>query len=371
MSLYLQQKFASIVTARLRNHKKIRDKYIFSCPLCGDSTKDRRKARGAILPRNNGLMFHCKNCNESMSFANFLRKVDSSLYDEFISEKLADRLSESAALQSRQDQVYHDPVDIPKREPVPAAYEGLVRVGSLPADHIAQRFVAKRHIPAFQASRLWFAPKFYEWAARVNPDRHKARRTNSNDVPRLVIPFIDRDGSTIGFTARSLITDDKAPKYLPVIVDDSKKMIWGLDMLAKGEASHPELWNKIYGVEGPIDGMLLGCAIGAAGSGIANAFESAGIGKDRGVIVYDFEPRNKQIVAAMLRAVNDGWSVCVWPDNTRAKDINDMVIERVSKITDASADTVDDVIADIVSVIDANTKRGMSAKIAINDWKKC
>ena len=46
----------------LRNYKEYNDKIQFSCPICGDSKKNTRKARGNILNLNATPYYYCHNC---------------------------------------------------------------------------------------------------------------------------------------------------------------------------------------------------------------------------------------------------------------------------------------------------------------------
>ena len=53
-----------------------------------------------------------------------------------------------------------------------------------------------------------------------------------------------------------------------------------------------------------------------------------------------------------------GYSVCIWPDNIKEKDINDMIMS--GKTT-----------GDIVDVIDNNTYSGLHADFQLSRWSKC
>ena len=59
----------------------------------------------------------------------------------------------------------------------------------------------------------------------------------------------------------------------------------------------------------------------------------------------------------MKSLIDDGYNVCVWPQNIKEKDINDMVLSGTpaSKIQD---------------VINKNTYSGLKAITAFNAWKK-
>jgi hypothetical protein len=76
------------------------------------------------------------------------------------------------------------------------------------------------------------------------------------------------------------------------------------------------------------------------------------------VIILDNEKRNKQIKEAINKLIINGYSVCIWPDNIREKDINDMVMKGMSS-------------EEIVSVIDTNTYSGLQAEFQLSRWSKC
>jgi len=72
----------------------------------------------------------------------------------------------------------------------------------------------------------------------------------------------------------------------------------------------------------------------------------------------DNERRNKQIKEALHKLIMKGYSVCIWPDNIRAKDINEMVMSGMSS-------------EEIVNVIDTNTYSGLQADFQLSRWSKC
>ena len=76
--------------------------------------------------------------------------------------------------------------------------------------------------------------------------------------------------------------------------------------------------------------------------------------KTSGIMCFDNEPRNTQIVAKLERYVNDGFKVVIWPDSIKQKDINDMVNQGV----------------DVQHIVEQNTFCGLAAKIKFNSWKR-
>ena len=53
----------------------------------------------------------------------------------------------------------------------------------------------------------------------------------------------------------------------------------------------------------------------------------------------------------------NGYNVCIWPENLDHKDVNDMVLAGLSPDF-------------IKHIIDQNTFRDLSAKLALNKWSK-
>ena len=74
--------------------------------------------------------------------------------------------------------------------------------------------------------------------------------------------------------------------------------------------------------------------------------------------MLDNERRNVQIVDALKKLIINGYSVCIWPDSVKEKDINEMIIS--GKTTD-----------DIVEIIDNNTYSGLQANFQLSQWKRC
>ena len=71
----------------------------------------------------------------------------------------------------------------------------------------------------------------------------------------------------------------------------------------------------------------------------------------------DNEPRNPQVVETMEKLVAQHKRVCIWPDNIKCKDINDMIMGGLDS-------------DQIINIINENSASGLEATIRINKWKK-
>ena len=78
MSLYIDQKYLSLISNKLPLFKKKKDHtYNCRCIICGDSAKKKNKARGYFFSHKTNMFYKCFNCDVSMQFATFLKKLDS------------------------------------------------------------------------------------------------------------------------------------------------------------------------------------------------------------------------------------------------------------------------------------------------------
>lgn len=193
-------------------------------------------------------------------------------------------------------------------------------------------------IPNKYHAKLFYCPKFYQWTNSIVAGKFKEE---GKDESRLIIPFLDEKGNMFGFQGRSLSAESNL-RYITVMLDESRSKLYGLDDVDSGKT--------VYVVEGPFDSMFVSNAVAMAGSDVTVPFKDV-------VMVYDNEPRNKEIVKKMEKSVDQGRKIVVWPSKINHKDINDMVIAGMR-------------CADIRLIIQNNTFSDLSAKMALNVWKR-
>ena len=163
------------------------------------------------------------------------------------------------------------------------------------------------------------------------------------DEPRLIMPFLDKNKKFFGMAARGF--DPKGLRYMSIMMSDSHPKVFGLDVVD---------FNKPYMVvEGAIDSLFLSNAIAMAGAD-GSALDS--INKDNAILVYDNEPRNKEICSRMLKNIRAGYAVCIWPKHIEQKDINDMWLNGYRNVED---------------IIKENTHSGLNAELRLAAWKRC
>ena len=108
-------------------------------------------------------------------------------------------------------------------------------------------------------------------------------------------------------------------------------------------------------VEGPIDSLFLQNCVAAGDANLSLVAKSISSGKK--VLIFDNEPRNKDIVRMMQDAIKLGHDIVIWPDTIEQKDINEMIMSGRTK-------------DEIESIISSNTFSGLQAQTKFVFWKK-
>ena len=336
---YLQDKYISFVGSRLRNfHKKSSVLYNFSCPICNDSQKNKHKARAYLFERNGDVWFVCHNCNAPIgNFDNFLKKFDSYLYSEYVGEKYSTK-------EKVVEQKFEAFTFAQKTYDV-SLLSGLVSVANLDDIDPVKVYVRSRRIPEQHFDKLFDCYKFKSFTNNLLPGKF-SEKSLKYEERRLLIPFFDEDKKMFAYAGRSL--DPKSDlRYINIVLDESKPKIFGIDR-----------WNKkeyTYVVEGPIDSLFLPNCVATAGGILINSFRDCD--KESIVIVYDNEPFSIETKHKIQKAIDEGFQVCIWPENLQFKDINAMILGGMS-------------IEKIVQTIKDNTFSGLAANLKLVYWNR-
>jgi predicted RNA-binding Zn-ribbon protein involved in translation (DUF1610 family) len=329
---FIDSKYISLVSSRLQKFKRVKaDLYNFRCPICGDSQKNKSKARGYIYPVKNNTNFKCHNCGASLSFNNFLKELDPILHKQYTLEKFKEGCTGKNFVVEEPKFNFQKPDFFTKRENSKNLKKiDLPKASEIP---IAKEYLEKRKL---DPEKFYFAHKFKEW---TNTQKQTFNQ-NDYEEPRIVIPLCDFDGNLIGFQGRSL--SPKSVKYITVMLSDDYQKIYGLNTIKKDET--------VYVTEGPFDSTFVCNSIAMCGSDV----DVSGFNFSSVVWIYDNEPRNKEIVNRISKTIERGEKVIIWPSNIQQKDINDMVLAG----------------HDVMSVLESSTYSGLEAKIKFNIWKK-
>ena len=328
---YIDTKYLNIISPYLQQFKKKGDNlWNFRCPYCGDSKKSRTKARGFVFRKKNDLFFKCHNCGVGASLGNLVKTVDLKTYKDYIFERYKKGVETHSSPQP--EFKFNAPVFRKK-----GILKTLKSISDLSTDHPARKIIEKRLIPFKSFSDIYLCESFYKFTNSIIPNKFP---TLDGDHPRLLIPFRDEQGEIFAYQGRAF--GDEKPKYITIKLDEDADKIFGLDRVDKSK--------HIYVVEGPLDSLFLDNCVAVAGADFSNM-------KGDLIIIYDNEPRNKEINKQIEKTINQGKSVCLWPDNMKWKDINDMIIAGYSK-------------EQIQEIITDNTFSGAAAQLRFVEWRK-
>ena len=337
MSVFIDRTFLLRMSPKLpRFAKKKDDLYNFRCPLCGDSQKNKTKSRGFVYRKQNDYFYMCHNCGVSTTFYNFLKLVDETLVKEYQLERYKNGET------GNNNYPKPDFEDFKAEKPTFKKALELPSIDSLPEAHFAKGYVHDRRIPKTFHSQLYYAEDFAAFIQSLGLENTNLKEKDN----RLVIPFYDKEKNLVALQGRAL--GESKLRYITLKLHDDNKKVFGMDR------ANTEL--MVYVTEGPIDSMFLENAIATADSNLESVTDC--VDKSNVVLVFDNEPRNKEIVAKMEHAIDNHFNVVIWPEYIKEKDINDMVLD-----SDFSLDEIQD-------IVNKNTFINLRAKMEFVNWKK-
>jgi transcription elongation factor Elf1 len=319
---FVDVKYINLISPRLQKFKKVKNNlYNFRCPICGDSQKNKNKARGYLYQVKNNTNFKCHNCGINISFNNFIKQLDPVIYKQYTFEKFKQGHTGKNFVIEEPTFKFEKPKFKPKLD-LPKASEN--------AD--AKKYLQNRKI---NPDNYYYAEKFKEWTNSLQPTFD----TEDKDEPRIIIPLFYQN-NLVGFQGRTLGLSKV--KYITIMLDENAPKIYGLDEIKKDKT--------VYITEGPFDSTFISNSIALCGAD--GDVGKWGIGNP--VWIYDNEPRNAEIHSRISRVIDRGERVVIWPSTIKEKDINDMVLSGLN----------------VQSVIESNTYSGLEAKLKFTIWKK-
>ena len=327
---YIDTKYLNIIGPQLLQFKKKGDfLWNFRCPYCGDSKKSRTKARGFVYRKKNDLFYKCHNCGTGTTLGKLIEYVDSKVHKDYILERYR-----CGVKTNNPEPEFKFDVPIFRKKGV---LKSLKSIADLSTDHPARKIVEERLIPSEFISDLYLCESFYKFTNTLVPNKFPSL---DGDHPRLLIPFRNEKGEVFAYQGRAF--GKEQPKYITIRLDDDTTKIFGLDRI--------DDTKQVYAVEGPIDSLFLDNCIAVGGADLAKLENDV-------VIIFDNEPRNKEICKQMDSCIGFGKRIVIWPDSMKHKDINDMIMAGYTK-------------EQIQEIIDDNIFSGAAAKLRFSEWKK-
>jgi len=320
----IDEKYINLLSGKIDKLKKIKPGlYNCRCPLCGDSQRNKSKARGYFYQVNNNTNYKCHNCGASMSFNNFLKIFDSPLHSQLCLQKY------TAGFTGK-----NFPVEEPDFYTEQPVFKEKLDLPRASTNQLAKEYLESRQL---NPNKFYYAEEFKKW---VNTQQKTFdEKALKYEEPRIVIP-LHFNKKLIGFQGRALKKSDL--KYITIMLEDNSPKIYNYDSVDKS--------RPVYVLEGPFDSEFVNNSIAMCGADVS----LTKLNISYPVYVYDNEPRNKDILLRMEKVINRGDSLVIWPENITLKDVNLMVMSGI----------------DVMSVIEKSVYCGLEAKLKFNFWKR-
>ena len=326
---HIDAKYISLLSPRLERFKRIKQNlYNCRCPICGDSQKNKSKARGYLYAIKTSVNYRCHNCGASMTLNSFLKKVDATLQSQYSLEKFKDGKTGKGT-------TTNEPNVLEVAKESKPRFKRRIRI-DLPRTHEEEAATAAKYLDSRKVQgEFYYAKTFRRF---INGIKHTFDDVRY-DEERIVIPLY-YNGDIVGVQGRAL--GSNPVKYITVMFDDDAPKIYGLDKIRTG--------TPVFVVEGPFDSTFIRNSIAMCGS-------DGDVGKwgiSTPVWVYDNEPRSKEITTRISDTIDRGDNVVIWPKQIKEKDINDMVLAG----------------HDVQSIVESNIYKGLEANLQFNTWKR-
>jgi len=329
MSSYIDIKYLNIISPQLQKFKKKSNNlWNFRCPYCGDSQKNKTKARGFVYQKKNDLFFKCHNCDVGTTVGKLIEYIDSKTHKDYIMERYKTGCD---TLTPKPEFKFNAPV-FRKKD----IFKDLISISKLGSEHPARKIIEKRKLPKESLKDIYLCDSFFKFTNTLIPNKFY---NLGGDHPRLMIPFRDNKGEIFAYQGRAF--GNETPKYITIKLKESDK-IFGLDRVDKSK--------HFYVCEGPLDSLFIDNCLAVGGSDFDRL-------EGDFTVIFDNEPRNKEINKQIEKTINKGCSIVLWPEQIKEKDINDMILSGMSK-------------EEVQEIIKNNTFSGAGAKLRFAEWRK-
>jgi hypothetical protein len=316
--------YINLLSSRLDKFKKIKPGlYNCRCNICGDSQKNKTKARGYFYEKRNNTNYKCHNCGINVSFNNYLKQVDPTLHEEYSLAKYKKGLTGKNFVATA-----------PKFENPKPVFKARLNLPRASEEETTRIYLESRNI---DATKFYYAKEFKKWVNTLKPTFNK--RALYYEEERLIIPLYYQK-QLIGFQGRTL--GKSTIKYITIMLDENAPKVYNYDSIDNTQ--------PVYILEGPFDSYFIDNSIAMCGADV----DLAKLNIKQPIYIYDNEPRNKEIVDRMERTIAQNLPLVIWPKNVKQKDVNLMVLSGL----------------DVNQIIKENIYTGLLANLNFNEWKK-
>ena len=337
--LWVDTKYANLLSSKLERYSvKSYNPFLanFRCPICGDSSKNKSKARGYFYSNKAGLVMKCHNCGVTIGFSKLIEKLDYMLYQQYSLEKFGNKNIESKLKNTFDFTAKFESKPILQ---LPDFIKNLEEIKMVHGyKHPAIEYCMNRKIPENKFKYIYYIKDI----SRVSEIAIEYKDKIKTNEQRIVLPCLNRQGKPIGFGMRAM--DDNKLRYMNIRLDENEPMLFGLE--------RANFKQPLICVEGAFDSLFLSNSVAVNGSDMKKAMD---ILPDDTIYVFDNQPRNREVCKKMKSIIKNGKKVCIWSNNIYGKDINDMAKIGYS----------------VEKIIYSNSYSNLEAENAFARWRKC
>jgi len=316
--------YINLLASGLEKFKKVKPGlYNCRCRICGDSQKNKTKARGYFYSKNNNTNYKCHNCGINISFNNYLKQLDPALHEQYILEKYKNGVTGKNFV-----------VNTPKFENPKPVFKAKLNLPRASEAEITRSYLESRNI---DPQKFYYAKEFKSWVNSIKPTFNK--RALYYEEERLIIPLYYQK-ELIGFQGRTL--GSSTIKYITIMLDENAPKVYNYDDI--------DNTKPVYILEGPFDSYFVDNSIAMCGADV----DLKKLNISQPIYIYDNEPRNKEILGRMEKAISQNLPIVIWPKNIKQKDVNLMILAGLN----------------VNQIIQDNIYTGLLANLNFNEWKK-
>jgi predicted RNA-binding Zn-ribbon protein involved in translation (DUF1610 family) len=323
---FVDIKYIDLVSFNLDKFKRVNNgTYNFRCPICGDSQKNKNKARGYIYSISGNFNYKCHNCGINISLSNFIKRIDNELYKSYYFEKYKNKTTKKKI----------DTLETSIKNKIRKHNKTRIDLPYASENKKSTEYLNNRKLSPF---KFYYCEKFMQWVNTKKPNFFSDKAL-FYDEERIIIPLI-YENELVGIQGRSI--DSSNIKYITIMFDENAPKVYNFDNV--------DLNKPVYITEGPFDSEFISNAISMCGADL----NVENLNLHNIVWIYDNEQRNVEIIKRMEKRIDAGESLVIWPTSINEKDINAMVESGY----------------DVDELIKTNTYSGIEAKLKFTVWKR-
>lgn len=350
MEYFKQLYYLRLLSLNLTKFKENQDGvWNCRCPVCGDSKKDKNKARGYFFRHEGGIVYKCHNCSYSSSLLTLIKNHFRHLYNEILMDMYSSKEKEKKALTEEVRGVLEGyEKQRVKHMRVNDYLKGYKTFNLVADDNPLKQYLINRGLADY-LDRFYYIPNTREFIKDVE---HYKNRGQIGDLAGIGIPHFSQDKTRLEFMQLRYIEGDVRKRYITFRIEalESTTKVFGLERL-NFDAKYISI------TEGAFDSLFADNCIATSGisdyKNVIKLLDSKGVSREKIRYIIDTDWKyNKQVRKSLNDIVSMGCSVVILPKHIHEKDLNDMILGGLSR-------------PELNDMLDEYTYNGLGANLAM------